>query len=99
GDMVVALDALVEHPDAYGRVFNIGGDEEVSISELASRVTAIAGSASKLRFVPYGEAYEEGFEDMQRRVPDTTRARDLINFSPRVPLDDVIAMVVDEQRR
>ena len=99
GDVVRALVALLEHPEAFGRVFNIGGSEEVSIAELASRVTSITASASKLRYVPYEEAYEEGFEDMQRRVPDTTRAQQLIEFAPTVALDDVIRMVVAEQRR
>ena len=98
GDVVGALVALVEHPEAYGRVFNIGGTEEVSMAELAERVITIAGSESKVRLVPYEEAYEEGFEDMQRRVPDTTRARDLIGFEPTVGLEEIIAMVVAEQR-
>jgi UDP-glucose 4-epimerase len=98
GDVVGALVALSEHPQAYGRVFNIGGSEEVSIAELASLVIAIAGSDSKTRYVPYEEAYEEGFEDMQRRVPDTSRARQLIGFEPTVSLAEIIAMVVQEQR-
>lgn len=98
GDVVGALVALVEHPEAYGRVFNIGGTEEISMAELAERVITIAGSESKVRLVPYEEAYEEGFEDMQRRVPDTTRARDLIGFEPTVGLEEIIAMVVAEQR-
>jgi UDP-glucose 4-epimerase len=62
-------------------------------------VIAAAGSSSKIRYVPYDEAYEEGFEDMQRRVPDTTRARELVGFEPQVALDDILTMVVQEQRR
>ncbi len=99
GDVVRALVDLLEHPEAYGKVFNIGGTEEVSIAELAERVIDIAGSESKLRYVDYEEAYEEGFEDMRRRVPDITRARDLVGFEPSVALDEVIRMVVQEQRR
>jgi UDP-glucose 4-epimerase len=98
GDVVKALLALVEHPEAVGRVFNIGGNDEISIDALAHRVIELAGSDSKVRYVPYEEAYEEGFEDMQRRVPDTTRARELIGFQPSAGLDDIIRMVVDYQR-
>jgi UDP-glucose 4-epimerase len=98
GDVVRALVALVEHPEAVGRVFNIGGQGEVSMEELAQRVIERAGSDSKIRFVPYAEAYEEGFEDMQRRVPDTTRARELIGFSPTAGLDEIIDMVIADQR-
>jgi UDP-glucose 4-epimerase len=88
----------MEHPDAVGRVFNIGGNEEISMEALARRVIALAGSDSKVRYVPYAEAYEEGFEDMQRRVPDTTRVRELIGFAPTVGLDDIIRSVIEHQR-
>lgn len=99
GDVVGALSALLATPEAYGQVLNIGGDEEVSIAELADRVIAISGSQSKVRYLPYAEAYEEeGFEDMLRRVPDTTRARNLVGFAPTVALDEIIRMVVEEQR-
>ena len=98
GDVVKALLSLVEHPEAVGRVFNIGGQGEVSIEALAQRVIDLSESDSKLRYVPYEEAYEEGFEDMQRRVPDTTRARELIGFEPSADLDDIIRMVIDYQR-
>ncbi len=98
GDVVKALLALVEHPEAVGRVFNIGGQGEVSIEALAQRVIDLAGSDSKIRYVPYEEAYEEGFEDMQRRVPDTTRAREIIGFEPSAGLDEIIRMVIDYQR-
>jgi UDP-glucose 4-epimerase len=98
GDVVEALLALVEHPEAVGRVFNIGGNDEISMDALAHRVIELSGSDSKVRYVPYEEAYEEGFEDMQRRVPDTTRARELIGFAPTAGLDDIIRMVVEYHR-
>jgi UDP-glucose 4-epimerase len=98
GDVVQALVDLVDHPEAVGRVFNIGGEGEVSMETLAHRIVELAGSDSKIRYVPYEEAYEEGFEDMQRRVPDTTRARELIGFTPTADLDDIIRMVIDYQR-
>jgi UDP-glucose 4-epimerase len=97
GDVVDALVRLIDHPDACGRVFNVGGTEEVSIDELAQRVLALTDSDSKIRYVPYDEAYEEGFEDMQRRVPDTSRAHNLIGFNPTVHLDEIIRYVIHDQ--
>lgn len=99
GDAVEGMLALSDHPEASGRAYNIGGVEEVSMEALAQRVISAAGSSSKVRYVPYDEAYEEGFEDMQRRVPDTTRARELVGFEPKVGLDDILNMVVEDQRR
>ena len=99
GDVVKGMVDLCNHPQAYGRVFNLGGSEEVSMKELAQRIIAASGSSSRLDFIPYDVAYEEGFEDMQRRVPDTTRAHDLIGFQPTVGLDEIIRLVIDEQRR
>jgi UDP-glucose 4-epimerase len=97
GEIVQALAALIEHPDAYGRVFNLGNDEEVSMAQLAEIVREETGSTSKIQFVPYEEAYEEGFEDMARRVPDISRARDLVGFQPTVGLRDIIRLVIEEQ--
>ncbi|MBC7374658.1 MAG: GDP-mannose 4,6-dehydratase, partial [Frankiales bacterium] len=99
GDVVKGLLALMDHPEASGRAYNLGGVEEVSMEALAQRIIVAAGSSSKIRYVPYDEAYEEGFEDMQRRVPDTTRARQLVGFEPQVGLDEILAMVVEDQRR
>jgi UDP-glucose 4-epimerase len=99
GDIVKALVDLIENEGAYGRVFNLGGTEEVSIMELAERIIARTGSTSTIRVIPYDEAYEAGFEDMQRRVPDTTRAFDLVGFQPTQTLDDIIDAVVADQRR
>lgn len=99
GDVVAALINLLNQPDAYGKVFNIGGSEEISMEQLAQRIIDLSESQSKLKYLTYEEAYEEGFEDMQRRVPDTTRAKNLIGFEPTVPLDDIIRLVIDDQRR
>jgi len=92
-DVVDAMIRLVEHPNAYGKVFNIGGNEEVTMADLAKRVIALTGSPSEMTFVPYAEAYEEGFEDMERRVPDTTRVHELIGFAPTRSLDAIIASI------
>jgi UDP-glucose 4-epimerase len=97
GDIVRALAALIEHPDAYGRVFNLGSDDEISVLALAELVRDEAGSSSTIQSVAYEDAYEEGFEDMARRVPDTTRARELVGFSPTVGLREIIRLVIDEQ--
>lgn len=98
GDVVKGMVDLCDHPGAYGKVFNLGGSEEVSMKELAQRIITASGSSSRLDFIPYDVAYEEGFEDMQRRVPDTTRAHGLIDFQPTVGLDEIIRLVIDEQR-
>ncbi len=95
GDVVQALMKLMEHPNAVGEVFNIGSTEEISIDTLAERIRAIAGSQSEIVHIPYSEAYEEGFEDMPRRVPDIAKVGDLIGFTPRTSLDQIIQEVVN----
>lgn len=98
-DVVQALAKLIVLPEAEGQVVNLGGIEEVSMADLAHRIIVLAESGSKLRYIPYEEAYEEGFEDMERRVPDITRAGQLIGFKPTHSLDDIICSVIGEQRR
>ncbi len=98
GDVVDALVALARTPSAVGQVFNVGNPEEISIRALAERVRDLAGSASPIISVPYEEAYEAGFEDMPRRVPDITRIQATIGFRPRVPLDEIIQRVLAFQR-
>jgi UDP-glucose 4-epimerase len=95
GDVVDALVKMAADPRAVGQVYNIGSTEEITIMALAERVRALTGTRSAIRFVPYDEAYEEGFEDMPRRVPDITKIKELIGFEPRVPLDETIRRVVD----
>lgn len=98
-DVVGALIRLIEDPQAVGQVFNIGGQEEVTIEELARRVIRITGSRSEVTPVPYEEAYEEGFEDMPRRVPDISKVRALIGFQPTFTLDEIIRSVVESMRQ
>ena len=94
-DVVGALMKLADHEEAVGQVFNIGNDhEEVTILELARRVKQIARSRSEIVMVPYDQAYEEGFEDMPRRVPDLTRIRTLIGYEPKVHLDEILDHVI-----
>jgi UDP-glucose 4-epimerase len=99
GDIVEALVRLIENEDAYGQVFNLGGSEEVSIRDLAERVIARTGSQSTIRVIPYDEAYEAGFEDMERRVPNTDRAAAAVGFKQTLDLDGIIDSVVEDQRR
>jgi UDP-glucose 4-epimerase len=98
GDVVGALLKLMVEPRAIGEVFNVGNIEEVTIRGLAERVKAIAGSNSPIVTVPYEEAYEAGFEDMPRRVPDLSKVEKLIGYRPAVALDEIIRRVVDDQR-
>lgn len=93
---VAAMMKLMETPEAEGRVFNIGSSEEITIEDLAAKVIQIVGSTSNIEYIPYDEAYEEGFEDMERRVPDCTRARELVGFEPTTSLDEVIRAIVAE---
>jgi UDP-glucose 4-epimerase len=95
GDIVGALISLMDHPQAVGQVFNIGSHEEVSIRELAERVKALTNSDSEIIFVPYDEAYEEGFEDMPRRVPDISKIKALVGFRPQMSLDGILQSVVN----
>jgi UDP-glucose 4-epimerase len=95
GDVVDALIALAQEPRAIGEVFNIGNSGEVTMRELAEKVKAMTGSHSPIRLVPYDEAYEAGFEDMPRRVPDISKIRALIGYEPRLGLDDILRRVID----
>lgn len=95
GDVVCALAALVREPAAVGQVFNIGNKEEISIRELAERVKKLAGSASPIVAIPYDQAYEAGFEDMPRRVPDIGKIQALIGYQPRVNLDEILTKVIE----
>lgn len=98
GDVVSALVKLMDHPDAVGQVFNIGSNEEVSILELAQRVKELTNSTSEIVFLPYDEAYEEGFEDMPRRVPDISKIGEFVGFRPKMKLDGILQSVINYHR-
>jgi len=97
GDVVGALIGLMDKDDAVGQVFNIGSNQEITILDLARRVKELTQSTSEIVFVPYDEAYEEGFEDMPRRVPDITKVGDLVGFSPKMDLNGILRSVIDYQ--
>ena len=98
GDVVECLMKLVGEPNAVGQVFNIGNKEEVTILKLAEIVKSLTGSTSPIEFVPYDKAYEEGFEDMPRRVPDLTKVRNLVGYEPKVQLNEIITKVIEHFR-
>jgi len=95
GDVVAALVKLMDADDSVGEVFNIGSNQEISILDLAKRVKDLTRSESEIVFVPYDEAYEEGFEDMPRRIPDTSKVDKLIGFKPEKRLDEILQAVIE----
>src|SRR5499426_413671 len=97
-DVVVALERLIEHPQAVGEIYNIGNDREVTILQLAERIKSLTRSESRIVFLPYEQAYEEGFEDMSRRVPDISKIHQLIDYQPTLDLDEILESVIDYQR-
>jgi UDP-glucose 4-epimerase len=98
-DIANAMLGLMENSNSVGEVFNLGSQEEISIRQLAEKIISLTGSSSRIVYVPYDEAYEEGFEDMQRRIPDITKAGNLIGFKPSVNLDEILKMVIAEFRQ
>ncbi len=94
-DIVGALVKLMDNEEAVGQVYNIGSNEEVSIMGLAERVKDLTGSKSEIVRVPYDEAYEEGFEDMPRRVPDISKIGALVGFKPTMALDGILQSVIE----
>jgi UDP-glucose 4-epimerase len=98
GDAVRALVALAAHPAAVGQVFNVGSDQEVSIAELAVRIKEMTESRSPIVFIPYDQAYEEGFEDMPRRVPHLGKIRRVIGYEPTLGLAKILSEIIDYYR-
>jgi UDP-glucose 4-epimerase len=98
GDVVDALVKLAADRRAIGEVFNIGNMGEVTIADLAARVKAMTGSCSPIHYIPYDQAYEAGFEDMPRRVPDISKIRAFVEYEPKMQLDDIIRTVIEYVR-
>jgi UDP-glucose 4-epimerase len=94
-DVIQALLKLVREPRAIGQVINVGNTGEISMLKLAERVRELSDSKSPIKLVPYDEAYESGFEDMPRRVPDLSKLMALISYKPRFTLDDILSQVID----
>ena len=98
GDVVDALVRLAGDKRAVGEVFNIGNMGEVTIADLAAKVKEMAGSCSPIHYIPYDQAYEAGFEDMPRRVPDISKIREFVGYEPKMQLDDIIRTVIEHMR-
>jgi UDP-glucose 4-epimerase len=99
GDVVRAMVALMNEPRAVGQVFNIGNGTEITIADLAGKVKQLTGSSSAIVRVPYDQAYEAGFEDMPRRVPDISKVRALVGYEPTVELDEILTRVIEYFRQ
>jgi UDP-glucose 4-epimerase len=98
-DVIKTLIKLMNNKDAIGNVFNIGSQEEITIENLAKKIIEISKSKSKIIHMSYEEAYEEGFEDMQRRVPDTSKVNKLVGFKPTIDLDGIIKSVIEYYKK
>jgi UDP-glucose 4-epimerase len=98
-DVVSAIARLASHPGATGQVFNIGATQEITIEALAQRVIELSGSLSKVKFIPYSEAYAPGFDDMRRRVPSIDKINQLIGYQPKYSLDDTLQRVIEYERQ
>ncbi len=99
GDVVKALVALSEQPAAVGQIFNIGGGREITINDLACLIKRKAASGSEIVHVPYDQAYEEGFEDMPRRVPDISKITEFLDWKPTTEIEEIVDMVIGFYRK
>jgi len=98
GDVVDAMVKLIQHPKAYGEVFNLGHTKDISILELAKLVKELTGSSSEIVFIPYEKAYEPGFEDMRRRLPDISKVQELIGYRPTLDLPEMLKRIIAYER-
>ncbi|RJP63962.1 MAG: NAD-dependent epimerase/dehydratase family protein [Candidatus Abyssobacteria bacterium SURF_17] len=94
-DIVQGTLALADHPAAEGQIFNLGSTEPITIEELAQRIIMMTNSASTIQYIPYEQAYEKGFEDLRRRVPDTSKARHLVGFEPKTSLNELLRWIIE----
>ena len=92
-DAIDAVLKVTKDDETIGEVFNVGGEGETTIQKLAEKIITNTKSASKITFTAYSDAYPEGFEDMQRRVPDITKAKSTLNWKPTRNLDQIISDV------
>lgn len=97
-DVIDGLVKIIDSDQVFGEIFNLGNTEEISIKNLAEKVKMMTGSGSKLKFIAYEDAYGDGFEDMERRVPDISKAKRLLDWEPRHNLDQIIKGVVEDHK-
>jgi UDP-glucose 4-epimerase len=98
-DVVWGTIALAGHPAAEGEIFNLGSTEAVTIEDLAKKIVEKTHSSSTIQYVPYEQAYEKGFEDLQRRVPNISKARNLVGFEPKTSLDEILDRVIEHFKK
>jgi UDP-glucose 4-epimerase len=97
-DTVEALVSLIHNDDCFGQIFNIGSSHEITIEDLAEKIIHLTGSDSNVVYVPYEEAYSEGFEDMMKRVPDCTKIESYIGWKPKIDLEETILQVINHMK-
>ena len=97
-DAIRALLLVIDSDKAIGQVFNVGNNQQISITDLAKKVIEITGSKSEIKTIPYSEAYPEGFEDMQRRVPDISKIKNVLGWSPEIGLEQIIRDIANFHR-
>jgi UDP-glucose 4-epimerase len=97
-DVVQGIMALIDEPSAVGEIFNIGGEQEISINELARRVKSLSGSTSSIEYIAYERAYQVGFEDMERRVPDVSKLKRTVGYTNSHDLDSMLAKIIEHER-
>jgi len=98
-DVVKAFIDLANHPAAIGQIFNVGNDRSITIKELAYLIKRMTNSSSEIIFIPYDQAYEEGFEDMRIRIPDISKIRNLIGYQPKMSLEGILEKVIEYAKK
>ena len=93
-DVIDGIIALVNHPDAYGNVYNIGSTEEISIENLAFKIKEMTGSPSEIKYIPYEKVYGQGFDDMRRRVPCLEKIQKLVAYQPKTSLEKTLERII-----
>lgn len=99
GDIVEAIVKLMDNDKCIGQIYNIGTSEEITIYDLAKKVKELTNSKSQIKLIPYEEAYEEGFEDMKRRIPDIAKAGRDINYKPKVSLKRILQEIIEYYKK
>ena len=99
GDLIDAIVDLMDCPQAAGKVYNVGSNEETSVSQLADKIIEMTGSKSKKEFVPYEKAYGTPMEDMMRRVPSIERIGKTIGWKPATSLEQALRIIIEEARK
>jgi UDP-glucose 4-epimerase len=98
-DVIDGITSLTNDPGSYGQVFNIGATEEITIEDLALKIKSLASSSSEIKYLPYEEAYGEGFDDMRRRIPSLDKIEKQVGYRPKTSLDQILEKIIAYFRR